>query len=268
MLKHAVASRDRGQEKAFMGVSLIGIAFVASVEGLVRLGGLSTLTSVLTTLAMAIPVLFKLARSYLTPGPPKRVLIIVPSCTSGGFSMPAVACASAEFDEVDELEQVFASPLGGKAAPDDESGATTDPVQAEFWNDADIRRKLEDTIPLARCPAKDFAAVFVAGGTGAVSFAECKPLQTMAVQVYEAGGVLGAAGLGVSSLLGMRLSGGRRLFPDPSDKGDETVVGEAADESSETAGLGSLFTAPKDAGAATVAKAMATVLSAGPASAR
>src|SRR5262245_21790489 len=62
----------------------------------------------------------------------------------------------------------FVSPKGGKAPLDPDSLDLKDPINARFWNDADLRGATENTRKPSEVKAGDYRAIFFVGGHGAV----------------------------------------------------------------------------------------------------
>lgn len=104
----------------------------------------------------------------------------------------------------------FVSPKGGKAPVDGFN--LNDSVNNAFWNDKTYRTKVEHTRKPADVNATDYAAIFYAGGHGAMwDLADNQDLATLAANIYELGGVVAAVCHGPAGLVNIKLSNGRYL---------------------------------------------------------
>lgn len=104
----------------------------------------------------------------------------------------------------------FVSPKGGKAPVD--GFDLNDPVNKKFWDNAEYRAKVENTLKPADVKGSDYAAIFYAGGHGTMwDFADNKELAVIAAQIYEANGVIGAVCHGPSGLVNIKLKDGSYL---------------------------------------------------------
>lgn len=105
----------------------------------------------------------------------------------------------------------IASPRGGKPPMrmDDELVV----ADYAFLNDAEAKRKLDRSLPLAQVDPTDYAAVYFVGGKGTMfDFADNADIQRIVRTVYEAGGIVGAVCHGPAALLNVRLGDGQRLI--------------------------------------------------------
>lgn len=104
----------------------------------------------------------------------------------------------------------FVSPKGGKAPVDGFN--LEDPINKKFWEDPAYRYKIEHTLqPDAIDPSK-YAAIFYAGGHGAMwDFADNRELADISRKIYEAGGIVSAVCHGPAGLVNIRLSNGKYL---------------------------------------------------------
>jgi putative intracellular protease/amidase len=106
----------------------------------------------------------------------------------------------------------FISPKGGKAPLDPDSFDLRDPINAAFWNDPSLRGAIENTRTPAEVDANDYAAIFFAGGHGAMwDLPDSAELAALAARIYEAGGVVGAVCHGPAALVNIKLSDGSYL---------------------------------------------------------
>ncbi|MDD3518075.1 MAG: type 1 glutamine amidotransferase domain-containing protein [Chromatiales bacterium] len=104
----------------------------------------------------------------------------------------------------------FASPRGGH--PPMEGGEQDDPVLRGFLADAEVRRKLADSLAPEAVRAQDYAAILFVGGHGTMwDFPDHAGLARIAASIYEAGGVVGAVCHGPSALVNLKLSDGSLL---------------------------------------------------------
>ncbi|XP_075266151.1 uncharacterized protein LOC142358597 [Convolutriloba macropyga] len=148
----------------------------------------------------------------------KKVLMVVTNNSKlgetgkkTGFYLPEVAHPYHEFTQAG-LEVVFASPLGGHSPVDPGSvdGYKEDKQCTDFINNEDIKKLLDTTLAPESVDAKDYVAVFFAGGHAPmwdVSFSQ--PLGDIASQVYGSqNGVVGAVCHGTCGLLTVKVAPG------------------------------------------------------------
>lgn len=104
----------------------------------------------------------------------------------------------------------FVSPKGGKAPVD--GFDLTDPVNKKFWENAEYHKKIENTLKPSDVKPGDYAAIYYAGGHGAMwDFADNTALQQIAAAIYEKGGIVGAVCHGPAGLVNIKLSNGKYL---------------------------------------------------------
>lgn len=104
----------------------------------------------------------------------------------------------------------FVSPKGGMAPVDGFN--LDDATNRKFWNDAKYRDKVEHTMKPSEVNPNDYAAIYYAGGHGAMwDFADNTELAKIAVQIYEKNGVVGAVCHGPAGLINIKLSNGKYL---------------------------------------------------------
>ena len=88
-----------------------------------------------------------------------------------------------------------------------------DAVNARYWNDAGFRAKLAVTKKLSGLDAKDYSAVFFAGGHGTMwDFPDDAAVQKTARELYEAGSPVGAVCHGPVALVNVKMSDGKYLL--------------------------------------------------------
>ncbi len=104
----------------------------------------------------------------------------------------------------------LASPQGGE--PPQDGADLSDPVQKAFLGDAEMSRKLADTLRPQQVEPRDYAAIFYAGGHGTMwDFPDDTALAGLARDIYEAGGVVAAVCHGPAALVNVTLSDGSYL---------------------------------------------------------
>lgn len=108
------------------------------------------------------------------------------------------------------------SPIGGFAPVDPKSHKLEDPANAAFWTEfggkKDDRDGVRETLALPEVKAEDYAAVFFAGGHGAVwDFPDSAALKKITAEIYESGGAVGAVCHGPAALVDVKLSDGSML---------------------------------------------------------
>jgi putative intracellular protease/amidase len=109
-----------------------------------------------------------------------------------------------------------ASPMGGLAPVDPKSLDLKDRANETFWKawggEENGRKGVKDTLPLAKVNPSDYAAIFFAGGHGAMwDFPSNIGLQKVTAAIYEQGGAVGAVCHGPAALVGVMLSDGTPL---------------------------------------------------------
>jgi putative intracellular protease/amidase len=147
-----------------------------------------------------------------------RILAVVTSTAQfpggekkAGFELTELARAYYVF-QANGYEVDIASPRGGSPPMrlDDEDVVAADYA---FLNDADARRKLEDSLRLADIDPAHYAAVYFVGGKGTMfDFPDDPDLQRIVRTVYQAGGVIGAVCHGPAALLEVALDDGTPLL--------------------------------------------------------
>jgi putative intracellular protease/amidase len=106
----------------------------------------------------------------------------------------------------------FVSPRGGKAPVDPDGFKLDDPINAAFWNDLALRAKVEQTRKTSEVNARDYDAIYLAGGHGTMwDFPDDAALAKLAADIYDAGGVVGAVCHGPAGLVNVKLRDGRYL---------------------------------------------------------
>jgi putative intracellular protease/amidase len=127
---------------------------------------------------------------------------------------------------------VLASPLGGFAPLDPKSHDLKDEANAAFWKKhgsgelKDQTLGARETLSLEDVNPADYAAVFFAGGHGAMwDFRGNKDIQRIAMTIYEDGGAVGAVCHGPAALIDVTLTDGTPLA-----KGKQVAIFTNAEE--------------------------------------
>ena len=106
----------------------------------------------------------------------------------------------------------FVSPKGGPTPIDPGSNDMDDEVNKAFTDDASIMNRLQNTMSPSEINPDNYDAIMYAGGHGTVwDFPDSEVLATIAVSIYEHGGVLGAICHGPAGLVNMKLKDGTYL---------------------------------------------------------
>lgn len=152
----------------------------------------------------------------MTAAAAERVLLVVSSAGT-----PENPESGYEFDELTQAWWAFldngyeveiASPAGGE--PQSEERNRLWQFNTRFLDDASAMRAAANTRPLAEVDARDYAAIFVIGGSGAaVDLPTDAALQGLVASIYQHGGVVGAVCHGPAALVNVRLEG-RPLLAD------------------------------------------------------
>ena len=163
--------------------------------------------------------LIGLAASAAGPAPTsatKPVLIVLTSHgqkgSTGqptGFYLGEVTHPLAVFDAAG-IPVEFASIQGGE--PPVDGVELDDATNARYWNDPKFREAIRHTQRLEQVDAGRYAAVFYAGGHGAVwDFPDSPAVQRVTREIYESGQVVAAVCHGPAALVNVTLSDGRYL---------------------------------------------------------
>ncbi|WP_290974858.1 type 1 glutamine amidotransferase domain-containing protein [Herbaspirillum sp.] len=104
----------------------------------------------------------------------------------------------------------FASIKGGE--PPVDGLDLSDPINAHFWNDAEFRAQVANTMRLADIDPSKYAGIFFAGGHGAMwDFPFDEAVRSVTRSIYEAGGIVGAVCHGPAALVNVTLGNGEPL---------------------------------------------------------
>lgn len=111
------------------------------------------------------------------------------------------------------FEVDFVSPLGGEPPMDPGSHDLDDPGNKAFLEDRTARQKLASSMRPEDIRPGDYAAIYYAGGHGAMwDLPDNKTLAETATSIYEQGGIVAAVCHGPAGLLNVRLHSGPGLI--------------------------------------------------------
>ncbi|MGZ3772659.1 MAG: type 1 glutamine amidotransferase domain-containing protein [Pseudobdellovibrionaceae bacterium] len=103
------------------------------------------------------------------------------------------------------------SPHGGKVPLDGKR--MDDPINATWMNDEEFLDKIEHTMTPWQVSAKDYCAIYFAGGHGAMfDFPDNLQLQKLVTEIFEKNGVVASVCHGTAALVNVRLSDGKYLL--------------------------------------------------------
>jgi putative intracellular protease/amidase len=109
----------------------------------------------------------------------------------------------------------FVSPKGGKAPVDPDSLDLKDGINAKFWNDPALRSAIENTKRPTDVSADDYAAIFFAGGHGAMwDLPDDAAIAALTASIYDHGGIVGAVCHGPAALVNVKRADGEYLVKD------------------------------------------------------
>ncbi|WP_246020786.1 type 1 glutamine amidotransferase domain-containing protein [Flavobacterium humi] len=184
---------------------------------------MKTTTRFLKTIVMVVaagiftyPMTDATAQTKKNKNMKKKILFVVTSHDKKGATGEATGFYLSEVTHPwDVLQQAgyeidFVSPKGGKAPID--GFDLTDPVNKKFWDNAQYRSKVENTMKPSDVNPNDYIAIHYAGGHGAMwDFADNKELASLAAKIYENNGVVSAVCHGPAGLVNIKLSNGNYL---------------------------------------------------------
>jgi putative intracellular protease/amidase len=126
-----------------------------------------------------------------------------------GFYLSEVSHPYVAFEQAG-IAVEFVSPQGGKAPM---TGADReDPINAAFLDNPAKMAQVATTLSPAAVDPSRYGAIFYAGGHGTMwDFADNAALATIAAQIYEGGGVVGAVCHGPAGLVNIKLANGEYL---------------------------------------------------------
>jgi putative intracellular protease/amidase len=147
--------------------------------------------------------------------PVRKILFVVTSHATkgdkpGGFHLSEVTHPYTVLHEAG-YQIDFVSPRGS-ASVDPDSLDLKDNVNADFWNDMQLRQATLRTKRPSEVEADDYAAIYFAGGHAAMWDLPDNPeLVGITARIYENGGVVGAVCHGPAGLVNVRLGDGSFL---------------------------------------------------------
>jgi putative intracellular protease/amidase len=109
----------------------------------------------------------------------------------------------------------IASPNGGPVPIDERSLDRKDNINEKWYQNPEIRQKLENSFKLEDIDSAQYQLVYLTGGHGTMwDFPQNPKLQDITRSIYENGGMIAAVCHGVSGLLNVHLSDGTLLLHD------------------------------------------------------
>ena len=146
----------------------------------------------------------------------KKMLFVVTSHDKKGNTGEATGYYLSEVSHPWEVlhnagyEIDFVSPQGGKAPVDGFN--LDDSTNNKFWSDATYRYKVQHTLKPSEVKPSEYAAIFYAGGHGAMwDLADNIELAKIAQSIYEDNGIVSAVCHGPAGLVNIKLSNGKYL---------------------------------------------------------
>ncbi len=128
-----------------------------------------------------------------------------------GFWLSELTHPMAKF-EAAGYETVLASIKGGKPPIDEGSLDFSDAINKKFWDNPTFQKKYQNTLKLSEVNAKDYVAIFFAGGHGVMwDFPDSAAIDKVTREIYENGGVVSAVCHGPAALVNVKLSNGNYL---------------------------------------------------------
>ena len=148
----------------------------------------------------------------------KKVLFVVTSCNvKGATGIPTGFNLSEVTHPLEKLEAsgftVDIASIKGGEAPLDGLEDFSDPVNTQYWADADFRKAIANTLKLDDIKASDYDAIFFAGGHGTMwDFADSPAILKLVPEFYESGKIVSAVCHGPAALVNVKLSDGSYLI--------------------------------------------------------
>lgn len=128
-----------------------------------------------------------------------------------GFWLSELTHPMKKFEDAG-FEISLASIKGGKPPIDEVSLDFSDAINKKFWDDATFQKKYNNTLKLDDVDAKDYDAIFFAGGHGVMwDFPESSAVDKVTREIYENGGIVSAVCHGPCALVNVKLSDGSYL---------------------------------------------------------
>lgn len=146
----------------------------------------------------------------------KKILFVVTSHDKKGATNEPTGYYLSEVTHPWEILQEagyeidFVSPKGGKAPVD--GFDLTDSVNKRFWEDESYHNKIENTLKPSQVNPADYAAIYFAGGHGAVwDLPDNGEIAIIAAKIYENKGIVSAVCHGPAGIVNIKLSNGKYL---------------------------------------------------------
>jgi len=170
---------------------------------------------IISSAILAGTTLFAQTKKQSKTMKPKILFVVTSHDTKGSTGEPTGYYLGEVSHPWEVLQQAgyeidFVSPQGGK--PPVDGFNLDDPINKKFWEDAAVQQKINHTMKPDQVKAKDYAAIYFAGGHGAMwDLADNKALSQLAADVYDQGGVVGAVCHGPAGLVNVKLKNGQYL---------------------------------------------------------
>lgn len=108
------------------------------------------------------------------------------------------------------VEVDFMSPRGGN--PPVDGFNLEDPVNKEFWEDAEVQKKLQNTLTPGQVNISDYAAIHFVGGHGAMwDLPDNEQIASLTGELYDHNGIVSAVCHGPAGLVNVKLKDGSYL---------------------------------------------------------
>ncbi len=128
---------------------------------------------------------------------------------AGGYTLSEVSQAFDVFSK-SGFKVDFMSPKGGETFYEPEEHLTD--FDKAFLHNDEVMQQLSNTFSPDEVDAKEYDAIYFAGGKTMWDFPDNKTMANLTAAIYENNGVIGAVCHGPAALLNVRLSDGERLI--------------------------------------------------------
>lgn len=189
--------------------------FTSALQDAHPLSGNSIMRTPIVLLLAALNLAQTAMASTPAPSTQDKILIVV----SGEGRDQGKTRPGYEFDELSQAWLIFrdngldvevASPQGGAVEAD--RYKPDEPFNAALLADADAMRKLAHTRALGDLDARDYAAIYVVGGKGAMfDLPGNAALRNLLARIHDQGGIVAAVCHGPAALVDVRLDNGQPL---------------------------------------------------------
>lgn len=126
-----------------------------------------------------------------------------------GYFLSEVTHPWSEVSKSFEIDVV--SPKGGK--PPVDGFDLADPINKKYWEDPAWQKKMNNTLSPSQVDAASYAAIFYAGGHGAMwDFPDNNDLAAIAETIYKNGGIVAAVCHGPAGLVNLKREDGNFLL--------------------------------------------------------